>query len=195
MMGANTDAGEVIGRLFAKAPGARVSSTKAARLGNEVPTGATVGRSHARITFSGTSDHFVVLASPSGGPDKTFRISGMVNPTIDVRSGARISIEVVNADSNAAQGLVITANGSTSSRLPMMTATRAFIGSSVWFLGNTTSAGMHTGTLVFTATRSGIYHYLCPVPGYARDGMVGSFVVSGEGGVWFQHIPDTSRET
>jgi rusticyanin len=178
MMGTSTDAGEVMGRLFADAPGSRVSSTEATRLGNDVPTSATVDRRHHRITFSGTSDHLVVLASPSGSPDETFRIAGMVNPTITVKSGARISIEVVNADSDAAHGLVITAHGSASSRMPMLTATPAFSGSAVWFLGDPTSAGMHAGTLTFTATKSGTYQYLCPVPGHARDGMVGTFVVT-----------------
>jgi rusticyanin len=179
MMGTSTDAGEVMGRLFANAPGPRVSLTEATRLGNDFPTGATVDRAHHRITFSGNSDHLVVLAGPSGSPDLTFRIAGMANPTITVRSGARISIELVNADSSAAHGLVVTANGgSASSQMPMMTAAPAFSGSSLWFLGDPTSAGMHMGTLTFTAAKSGTYQYLCPVPGDARDGMGGTFVVT-----------------
>ncbi len=178
IMGTSTDAGGVMGRLFANAPGARVSSDEATRLGNDVPTGATVDRPHDRITFSGNSAHLVALSSPSGSPDDTFRIAGMADPTITVRSGARISIEVVNADSDAAHGLVVTPGGSASSRRPMLTATPAFSGSALWFLGSPTSAGMHTGTLTFTANKSGTYQYLCPVPGHARDGMVGAFVVT-----------------
>jgi rusticyanin len=178
MMGTSTDAGQVMGQLFANAPGPRVSSGKATSLGNDVPTGATVDRSYARITFSGATDRLVVLASPSGGPDETFRIAGMANPTITVRSGAQVSIELVNADSVAAHGLVVTANGTATSQMPMLTAAPAFSGSSLWFLGNPTSAGMHTGTLTFDAAKSGTYHYLCPVPGQARDGMVGMFVVT-----------------
>ena len=50
----------------------------------------------------------------------------------------------------------------------MMTAAPAFAGSVLWFLGNPAAAGMHAGTLTFTATRPGAYHYLCPVPGHAR---------------------------
>src|SRR5664280_45891 len=37
MMGMNTDAGEVMGALFANAPGPRISSAQAAQLGNEMP--------------------------------------------------------------------------------------------------------------------------------------------------------------
>ena len=40
-----------------------------------------------------------------------------------------------------------------------------------------TSAGMHAGTLTFTASTAGTYHYLCPVPGHAQKGMVGTFQV------------------
>jgi plastocyanin len=61
--------------------------------------------------------------------------------------------------------------------MPMMTARPAFTGSALWFLGNPTSAGMHAGTLTFTATTPGTYHYLCPVPGHAQKGMAGTLAV------------------
>lgn len=35
--------------------------------------------------------------------------------------------------------------------------------------------------LTFTATAPGTYHYLCPVPGHARNGMTGTFTVSSPG--------------
>jgi rusticyanin len=177
VMGTSTDPGKVMGRLFANGPGPRVSRAEATRLGNEVPNGAAVNATHHRITFSGKTAHLVVLASPSGGPEMTFRIAGLVNPTIEVQKGAQVSIEVVNADSDTAHGLVISTTRSASSRMPMMTAARAFDGSTLWFLGDPTSAGMHAGTLRFTAATPGIYQYLCPVPGHAQMGMVGTFAV------------------
>ena len=61
--------------------------------------------------------------------------------------------------------------------MPMMTARPAFTGSALWFLGNPTFAGMHEGTLAFTASTPGTYHYLCPVPGHAQKGMRGIFTV------------------
>jgi plastocyanin len=103
----------------------------------------------------------------------------MVNPTIAVPQGARVSIEVINTDPDMAQGLVVTNETSASSRVPMMTTTRAFPGSALWFLGDSTSAGMHSGTITFTASASGTYQYLCAVPGYARHGMFGKFLVIG----------------
>lgn len=64
--------------------------------------------------------------------------------------------------------------------MPMMAAPPAFSGAAPWFLGEPTSAGMHTGTLTFTFTAgtSGTYPYLCPVQGHAQEGMAGTFVVS-----------------
>lgn len=59
------------------------------------------------------------------------------------------------------------------------TASPAFPGSALWFLGSPASAGMHAGTLTFTASTSGTYHYLSPVPGQAQEGMAGTFIVSG----------------
>jgi plastocyanin len=94
-----------------------------------------------------------------------------------VTQGARVSIEVVNADSDTAHGLVVTRASAVSSWMPMMTAAPAFTGSALWFLGNPTPAGMHAATLTFTASSTGHYTYLCAVPGHSRKGMAGSFTV------------------
>jgi len=178
MTGTSHDPGKVMGALWANAPGARVTAAQAARLGNAVPAGASVDQAANRIAFSGTSVHLVVLASPAGGRDETFRIAGLTNPAITVTAGARVSIAVVNADADTAHGLVITAAGAAPAWMPMMTAAPAFTGSALWFLGNPTSAGMHAATLTFTASSTGHYTYLCPVPGHAQKGMAGSFTVT-----------------
>jgi rusticyanin len=177
LMGTSRDPGKIMGALFANAPGTRVSPAQAARLGRQIPAGATVSSAGHRITFSGMSVRLVVLASPAGGPDETFRIAGLVDPVVVVKAGARVSIQVVNADPGTAQGLVITAGDAASSWMPMLTASPAFTGAAVWFLGNPTSAGMHAATLSFTASTPGTYRYLCPVPGHAQEGMTGTFTV------------------
>jgi rusticyanin len=174
--GAGTDPGKIMGRLWADAPGPRVSAAQAAALGGQVPAGARIDRTANTITFTATTVRLTVLAGPSGGPGETFRIAGMVNPAIVVPAGTQVSIEVINADPDTAHGLVITASQDTT-WMPMMTARPAFTGSALWFLGNPTSAGMHAGTLTFTAATPGTYRYLCPVPGHARDGMAGAFTV------------------
>jgi rusticyanin len=178
MMGTASDAGMVMGTLFANAPGVRVSPALAARLGSQAPAGGMASPARHRVTFSGTTVRLTVVASPAGGPDETFRIAGMVNPAVVVNAGAHVSIEVINADPDTAQGLAITAGQAGPSPMPMTTARLAFAGAAVWFLGDPTSAGMHAATLSFTATTPGTYRYLCPVPGHAQEGMTGTFTVS-----------------
>ncbi|MGI8446997.1 MAG: hypothetical protein ACR2MP_07435 [Streptosporangiaceae bacterium] len=178
MMGTSRDPGKIMGALFGNAPGARIAPARAARLGRQIPVGATVSIAGHRITFAAASARLVVLASPPGGPDETFRAAGLVNPVIVVKAHAHVSIEVINADPDTAHGLVITASGARSSSMPMRTASPAFAGSAVWFLGSPTAAGMHAATLTFTASTPGTYRYLCPVPGHAQEGMAGTFIVS-----------------
>jgi rusticyanin len=177
MMGTSTDPGTVMGSLFANAPGPRIGAARAAAAGREVPAGAQVSRAGNTITFTTATVRLTMLASPSGGPDETFRAAGLTNPRIVVPAGAQVSIQVLNADPDTVHGLVITASNATASWMPMMTARAAFTDSAMWFLGHPTPAGMHAGALTFTASTPGTYHYLCPVPGHARDGMTGTFTV------------------
>jgi len=177
MMGGGTDPGKVMGSLWANAPGPRVSAAQAAALGRQVPAGAQVDRAAGTLTFTAATVRLTIVASPAGGPDETFRAAGLTNPRIVVPAGARVSIQLVNADPDTAHGLVVTSAGAAGSWMPMMTARPAFAGSALWFLGNPTQAGMHAGTLTFTASAAGSYQYLCPVPGHAQKGMAGAFIV------------------
>jgi rusticyanin len=177
MTGGRADPGTVMGRLFAPAPGPRINAAQATALSSRLPSGAQVSKAANAITFTTTTVRLTVLASPSGGPDETFRAAGLVNPHIIVPAGARVTIELINADSDTAHGLVITASDASASWMPMMTARPAFAGSALWFLGDATTAGMHAGTLSFPATTHGTYHYLCPVPGHAQEGMTGTFTI------------------
>ena len=181
MMGGTTDPGQIMGKLWADAPGPRAGAAQAIRLGSQIPAGARVDQAAKTITFTTADVHMAAVASPAGGPDETFRIAGLVNPAVTVPAGAKVSIEVINADPDTAHGLVITASADTSSPMPMMTSQPAFAGSAVWFLGNPTTAGMHAGILTFTAATPGTYQYLCPVPGHAQKGMAGTFTVRNAG--------------
>jgi rusticyanin len=173
------DPGKVMGAGLANAAGPRVAAAVAIGLSDRVPVGAIVNTVKRTVTFSGTQVTLTVLAGPEGGPAQTFRVAGMVDPAVVVRLGAHVTMQVINADPDMAHGLVVTARGSASTWMPMMTVSPAFTDAAVWVLGDPTSAGMHTGTVRFTAATAGSYQYLCPVPGHAQEGMVGSFVVTG----------------
>jgi hypothetical protein len=95
-----------------------------------------------------------------------------------VPAGAKVPMQLVNADTTSAHGLVVPAADASHSRTPMMTSGPAFSGAAVWFLGNSTSAGVHTATITFTDATAGTYQYLCPLPGYAQRGMADTLVVA-----------------
>ncbi len=176
MTGAGTDASRIMGSLFADAPGPRIDAADATRLGDAVPAGAEVDRAADTLTFNSATVAFPVLASPSM-PTEDFQITSLADPTVSVPAGARVTIELLNADGDMAHGLVVTTSGAASEPMPMMSAVPAFAGASVWFLGDSTSAGMHEATITFTASTAGTYQYLCPMPGHAQERMVGTFVV------------------
>ena len=178
MMGVTHDPGKVMGAALANASGPRVNAVNASHFGAQVPVDAVIDRATRRITFSGPAATLSVLASPKGGPDETFRIAGMVNPPLAVPMGARVTIRIVNADADTAHGFVVTRPEATSAWMPMTRSTPAFSGAAVWVLGNPTAAGMHSQTLTFTATSQGTYQYLCPVPGHAQKGMVGTLIIN-----------------
>jgi len=163
IMGTSTDPGTVMGRLFAGAPGPRVSPAQATALGSQVPAGASIDRPARTITFTTMNVNLAVLASPSM-PAESFRIAGMTDPAISVPAGAHVSIELINADADMAHGLVITPAGAARPAMPMMTAAPAFPGAALWFLGEPTVAGMHAGTLTFTAARPAATSTCAPSP-------------------------------
>lgn len=177
MMHAGVDPGQVMGRFWAAGPGPRVTAAEAQRLGTAVPAGAAVDARTNRVTFSRQDVNFAVVAGSASSAHE-FTIAGLVNPTVVVPHGATVVIQVINADPDSAHGLVVTRAVTPPSAMPMMTSESAFAGSALWFLGEETSAGMHEGTITFTADESGTYAYLDLVPLHAQAGMSGSIVVS-----------------
>lgn len=177
MMGQDP-AGTMMGAAMANAGSQTVAPAEAQNLGDSVPAGATVDRADNRLVFHTTDVRLAVLGSPQTGPDMTFRILGMADPTIVVPKGAKITVEFVNADADTAHGWLLTAAQRRFSYMPMMADPPAFPGAFAVPLGDPTAAGMPTETITFTAGQSGKYTYLCPVPGHAQQGMHGVFEVT-----------------
>src|SRR6516162_9130755 len=60
--GTGTDPGTIMGRLWANAPGPRVSAAQAAALGSQAPAGARVSNAAGTITFTTTTVRLTILA-------------------------------------------------------------------------------------------------------------------------------------
>lgn len=156
-----------------------VSTATAQSLGDAVPAGATADRARNRLVFQTPDVHLAVLASPADGPDMTFRIAGMADPTVVVPQGAQVSVEFLNADADTAHGWLLTPGAPSSfPYMAMMADPPAFGRSFAVPLGNPTATAMPVETITFTASQSGQYTYLCPVPGHAQRGMHGGFEVT-----------------
>lgn len=161
-------------RLAGNAP-LSLDTAQVRRLGNQVPAGASIDACADRITFTTATVHLVVEAVPPDNPDMTFRIAGLVNPTVAVPRGARITLEFINADSDEAHAFVIT-----SSRPPFAfraATSPAIPGAAAAVIGDPTPAGHGARIISFTATTAGNYQYICPMPGHAQMGMHGTFVI------------------
>jgi rusticyanin len=171
--------GQLIGReagtrLAGDAP-LTVDAAQLRTLGDQVPTGASVDACTDRITFSTMTVSLVIEAVPPNNPDMTFRIAGLVNPTVVVPRGATINAEFINADTDEAHALVITSSQPPYAFRPA--SSPAFPGSAAGPIGDPTAAGHGARDFAFTATTSGAYQYLCPMPGHTEMGMHGAFMV------------------
>ncbi len=179
MLGAGSDMGQAMGSALAGRVGQPISQADALALGAATPAGATVDPTARRITFGTREVRLAVLASPPDGPDMTFRIAGLVDPTIVVPAGATVTVQFVNADSDTSHAWLLTSAQPPFPFMAMMSAPPAFAGAFAPPLGDPTSAGLPSETLTFTAAAVGTYAYLCPVPGHAQQGMHGTLQVTG----------------
>lgn len=158
------------------ASGQPVAPAEAAAQGAAVPAGATLERASNTITFSGMTVALTILASPSDGPDETFRVAGLTNPTLVVRRGTRVTVELINADAGMVHNWVLTSARPPFPGVVMMAGPVAF-GAVTPVLAEAGSSGMPSATVTFVASVSGRYTYLCSVPGHAQQGMYGALVV------------------
>lgn len=139
------------------------------------PEGARIDKERNTVTFATAVASFAVVAVPPRGPDMTFRIAGLTDPTVAVPAGANVTVTFINADSDEAHGWELTTAVPPFSFQP---GPPAFPGAFARGLGDPTPAGDGAETITFTARTSGSYQYVCPMPGHAQMGMHGAFIVN-----------------
>lgn len=185
MSSASTDSGDMalstfIGKqagttLAGNAP-LNLDADQVRTLGDQVPADASVDVCADRISFTGPAVSFAVEAVPPVNPDMTFRIAGLVDPTVVVPLGATVTVEFVNADSDQAHGWLVAA-----AQPPFgfrAAADPAFPGADAAVIGDPVDGRQGARTITFTAGAAGLYQYLCPMPGHAEMGMHGDFIVA-----------------
>ena len=161
------------GRAMAGNGDSAVSLAKAESLANQVPAGAQLDTATGTIHFTTRNVRFVVVASPPSA-DMKFRTAGINDPTIEVPTGAQVTAEFINGDSDTAHMWILSAGTGSQSRPSDSGAIAA-----ARPLGDPTAAGHPAETITFTAPAAGEYHYYCAFPGHAAQGMLGRFEVLG----------------
>ena len=127
------------------------------------------------VRFSGARIEIPVIAVEPGKPDTTFEVHGKVNPTIIVPAGAKLRFVLANADEEMPHGLDVTLSAPTYSLLPHLKKNVAVTGTvNPRIYGKKTLAVKKTGWFTL---KPGIYYYVCPIPGHAKQGMYGKIIV------------------
>ncbi len=137
---------------------------------------ATSGAAYAgndSLWFSGDSVDLAVYMSPPDH-DMTFVLENLVNPTLHVPAGARVTVTIVNMDPDMDHNWALSRTGPPYSSMPMMGSGSMM---SMTMLGPMSGAGYPSESISFTAV-SGAYWYLCEYAGHAAAGMYGGFDIA-----------------
>lgn len=122
------------------------------------------------LTFTGDSVKILVLMGPmaEGQSMYSFVVDNYTNPTLVFPQGARVTLVVVNVDTDAYHGLTLTGVAPPYSYnfMPMMMYSFTSTG-----VLPPSSSGFASQQISFTV--NGGMYYVCPVPGHAQSGMYG----------------------
>lgn len=147
-----------------------VKSDEAVSLAN-----AQVNKSDNTITYSGNEIKIVMLGGPEGADGK-FVIGGLVNPTLNVPRGARVTLELVNEDEGMPHGVEITDAGPPYPYMSMMQGA-IYPGALIQPIPEASENGYPQALAAFTASYTGNYYYICQYPGHAQKGMYGRIII------------------
>jgi len=167
--------GKQVGTAMAGTAPQTVSLAQTRMLGDQVPAGASVDKASNTITFAGSSVSLTVVAVPPGGPDMSFRVAGLTDPTLVVPRSAQVTVQFINGDTDEAHAwMVVSEQPPFSFYQPK---TPAISGAYSGLIGDPTASGQGASTITFQAGPAGTYQYICPMPGHAQMGMHGAFII------------------
>lgn len=138
---------------------------------------ASIDRAANTVRFSGPGAVIPVIADPYG-EKHSYDIYGLVNPTVEVRKGSKVTIELVNADLQRYHGFVIISAKPPYSYAPTFMHSESFTRAVVPPVAYGRNGSYHIFKTDFKADSTGTFYYICQVPGCASGGMYGKFVVA-----------------
>ena len=156
-----------------------VNNAQLSQLVRQGEAGAIIDRKTNTVTYKNQSVTLVALASPHGKPNMTWEIDGLVNPTVVVSSKAQVRVTLINTDWGYMHGFEVTTTPPPYPFMSMMFINNDFF---LTPLPPRTTKSLTTARDDATSgvlnLRPGTYHYLCPVPGHAQQGMHGTLRIT-----------------
>jgi rusticyanin len=124
---------------------------------------AKVNKSDNSITYSGKDIKIVMLGGPKEADGK-FVVGGLINPTVYVPKGSRITLEFINEDEGMPHGIEITNAGPPYPYMLMMQG-GVYPGTFINPVPEANENGYPAALTTFTANSAGQYYYICQYPG------------------------------
>lgn len=136
---------------------------------------ATVDKSTNTITYTGKNVKIVMLGGPANA-DQKFVIADLINPTIRIPQGAKVTMEIINEDEGMPHGFEITNATPPYAYMSMMQGA-IHPGSFIPPIPEAASNQYPSAQVSFTASQSGSFYYICQYPGHAEKGMYGKIII------------------
>lgn len=136
---------------------------------------AVIDKNSNSVTFKGQDVNVVLFGGPQNADDK-FVVSGLVNPTINVPKGSKVTLTLINEDAGMPHGMEIIASPPPYAYMSMMQGP-VYPGAYLPVVPQAANEVYPTASTTFTAFQSGTFYYICQVPGHAAKGMYGEIVV------------------
>lgn len=136
---------------------------------------AVIDKNSNTVTFKGQDVNIVLFGGPENADDK-FVVGGLVNPTINVPKGSKVTLTLINEDMGMPHGMEIIASPPPYAYMSMMQGP-VYPGAYLPVVPQAENEAYPTVSTTFTASQSGTFYYICQVPGHAAKGMYGEIVV------------------
>lgn len=156
-----------------------VTSAQVSALAVRAREQANVVPAANRISYHTANVVLVMVGAPPGRPGMFWQVDGaLVNPTVVVPAGSRVTVEFANGDPGQHHGFELTTGTPPFPRMAMRGGTVAAAGALIMPVPPPEGSRWYAARTSFTAPSPGTYHYICPVPGHAERGMWGTLVVT-----------------
>ncbi len=141
---------------------------------------ATVDKTNNTITYAGKTVKIVAFGgamdNSTSGPAEKFVIGGLVNPTLQISKGAKVTLELINEDTDMPHGIEVTDAQPPYWYMTMMQG-GIYPGTFIPPIPEASSDSYPAASTTFTANQTGAFEYICEYPGHAAEGMYGRIIV------------------